>query len=273
MTDTWGILTDITLCTGCEECVKACKVENGLGCDVPRRWKRRIDDLSSTRHTTIVRQPRDRFVRQFCRHCLHPACASACIVGALRKTPEGPVVYDRDRCMGCRYCLMACPFGIPKYEWESPVPYVRKCTMCHHRIVKGRVPACVEACPEKATIFGTRSGLLAQAKNLIQREPRRYLPRVFGEKEVGGTCVLYASGIPLDFLQFRPEVKETPLPELTWAALTKVPPIVVGMTGLMAGVWWIIGRRMQLAREAAREARSASAGASPAGEKDEEKTA
>ncbi len=251
--NTAAILTDTTKCTGCESCVAACKKENELGKDRARPWKRRIDDLSSTRFTTIIRRPGGRYVRQQCWHCDEPACVSACLVGALQKTPEGPVVYDGDKCMGCRYCMMACPFGIPRYDWDEPVPYVRKCTMCYHRIKEGRQPACTEACPEGATIFGTRAEMLAIAHERIERNPDKYVGKVFGEHEVGGTSVLYISDIPLGFLAWKPELGPEPLPKLTWASLTKVPPVMVGMAGLMSGVYFIIGRRMKFQAQAALE--------------------
>ncbi len=254
MTTSYAILTDTTLCVGCEECVVACKQDNELGKDVPRRWKKRIDDLSSTRYTTILRRPGDHFVRQQCRHCVEPACVSACLVGALQKTPEGPVIYDGDKCMGCRYCMMACPYGIPRYDWEKPVPYIRKCSMCYERVKDGGKPACVEACPEEATIFGDRQELIEEARRRIRENPDKYIDKIYGETEIGGTSVIYISDIPLDFreFKFKPELGETPLPELTWAALSKVPPLALGVGGVMAGVWWIIGRRMQLAEEAKR---------------------
>jgi formate dehydrogenase iron-sulfur subunit len=249
MTARKAILTDTTRCTGCEECVKACKEEKGLGEDVARRWKERIDDLSSTRYTTMIRSPGNRFTRRQCRHCLEPACASACLVGALQKTPQGAVIYDTERCIGCRYCMMSCPYGIPRYDWEKPVPYVRKCDFCFERIEDGRQPACTEACPEDATIFGTREELLEEAHRRIAEGPGKYQPRVFGEREVGGTCVLYVSDIPLDFLGWKPNLGDEPLPELTLAALSKVPPLILGVGGLMAGVFWITHRRMKLEAE------------------------
>ncbi len=247
MTVRVGILTDTTLCTGCERCVEACKRENGLGKDLPYPWKARIDDLSSTRYTTIVRRPEDHFVRRFCRHCNEPACVSACIVGALQKTAEGPVIYDLKKCIGCRYCMMSCPYGIPRYDWAKAIPYVRKCTMCHPRLREGKPPACVEACPEKATIFGPREELLAEARRRIHGDPGRYVQTVFGETEIGGTSVLYISDIPLDFLAFKPDLGERPLPALTWQALSKVPPLIVAVGGLMTGIYWVIERRMKLA--------------------------
>ncbi len=254
----FAILTDTTLCIGCEKCVEACRSENKLGEDVPRRWKSRIDDLSSTRYTTIVRRPGSRFVRQQCRHCVDPACVSACLVGALQQPKDskgqrmGPVIYDSDRCMGCRYCMMACPYGIPRYTWEDPVPYIRKCDMCYDRVRKGGEPACVEACPEKATIFGQRDALIEEAYRRIQGSAGKYIDKVFGETEIGGTSVIYISDIPLDFLAFKPDLGNERLPELTWAALSKVPPLVLGVGAVMTGVWWIVGRRMKLAGEAAR---------------------
>lgn len=253
----FAILTDTTLCTGCEKCVEACRKENNLGKDVPRRWKSHIDDLSSTRYTTIVRckdedKPGVHFVRQQCRHCAEPACVSACLVGALQKTPEGPVIYDSAKCMGCRYCMVACPYGIPCYTWEAPIPYIRKCDMCYDRVKDGGQPACVEICPQKATIFGQRDALIAEAHRRIKDNPGRYIDKVVGETEIGGTSVIYISDIPLDFLAFSPDLGDEPLPKLTWAALSKVPPLVMGVGAVMTGVWWIVGRRMKLAEEAAR---------------------
>jgi formate dehydrogenase iron-sulfur subunit len=246
---TFAILTDTTKCTGCETCVAACKAANGLGPDQPWPWQAKIDDLSSTRFTTILRRPGPHFVRQQCRHCREPACVSACLVGALQTTDLGAVVYDSDRCMGCRYCMMACPYGIPRYEWGQPVPYVRKCTLCYQRLKEGKQPACTEACPAGATLFGTRAEMLAVAHERLREHPNQYVNRVFGEHEVGGTSVLYISDIPLGFLGWKPELGDTPLPKLTWASLTKVPPVMLGMAGLMSGLYFIIGRRMKLERE------------------------
>jgi len=159
------------------------------------------------------------------------------------------VIYDRDRCMGCRYCLVACPYGIPRYEWDKAVPLVRKCTMCYHRLQEGKQPACVEACPEHATVFGSRPDLLLEAHRRVNADPAQYVQRVYGEHEVGGTSVLYVSGFPLDFLAWKPELDARPLPELTWASLKKVPPVILLMGGVMTGVYWTISRRMKLAAQ------------------------
>lgn len=272
--ESFAILTDTTLCTGCETCVHACKQEYQLGPDRPWRWRRKIDDLSSTRFCTIIRQPGNVFVRQQCRHCHEPACASACIVGALKKEKTGAVTYDPERCMGCRYCMMACPFGVPRYSWEEVVPLVTKCILCHPRIKEGKQPACTEACPYGATIFGTRADMIAEANRRIESSPGKYYtppgatePRLYGYDDVGGLSVLYLSNISLDFYPFvwRPNLGSEPLPALTWAALSKVPPVVVGVAATMSGIYWLIGRRMKLQAEAA-AARARAAAADSNGE-------
>ena len=243
----YGILIDTTLCNGCETCIAACKKENNLGKDRPWRGQESINGLSATRWSTIVRKPGHHFVRNQCRHCLEPACVSACIVGALTKTPEGPVVYDKSKCMGCRYCMLACPYGIPRYDWDRNTPIVEKCRMCAPLLEQGKPPACVAACPEKAMLFGSREEMIREGHRRINAYPGRYQNRVWGEKEYGGTSVLLISDISLDFLSVKPGMGETSLPELSWHALKKVPGVVVGVGALMAGTYWVIGRRMKMA--------------------------
>ncbi len=242
-----AILIDTTRCKGCEECVAACKREHELGKDRPWEGQDAIDSLSPTRNCTVLRRPDDHYVLQQCRHCLEPACVSACLVGAMQKTPEGPVTYDSAKCMGCRYCLVACPYGIPRYDWDRPIPFVHKCTMCYHRLQQGKEPACVEACPENTSVFGDRDELLAEAHQRIHAAPETYLPTIYGEHEIGGTSVLYISDIPLDFLSWKPDLDRHPVPDRTWASLKKVPPIILGMGGLMTGLHWVVGRRNRIA--------------------------
>ena len=264
MMESPAILIDTTRCTGCDRCVAACKAENELGPDRLRAGQRRVDDLSATRFSTVRWLEGDHYVRQQCRHCLEPACVSACLVGAMQKTPEGPVIYDADRCMGCRYCLLACPFDVPRYDWEAAVPTVRKCTLCYPRLREEREPACVEACPEKALLFGPRPDLLREAHRRLQVHPERYLPHVYGEHEVGGTSVLMLSNFPLAELGW-PNTPDRPLPQLTWAALDKVPATVVAVSALMGGLHWIIARRMRLAAAAADTGDPQAQAAAPAG--------
>ncbi len=240
-----AILTDVTRCIGCFQCVEACVQTYNLGPDIPAPQDS-PDELSARRWTTVLNEE-GHHVRKHCRHCLEPACVSVCPVGAMEKTPEGPVIYHTNKCMGCRYCMMACPYGIPRYQWNQAVPYIRKCTLCYERLQAGQLPACVEACPEEATIFGQREELLAEAHRRLKAEPDKYIQKVYGEEEVGGTSVLYISDTPLDFLGFNGPPGQQPIPELTQAWLNWVPGITIGMTALMAGPYWIIKRRMKMA--------------------------
>lgn len=239
-----AILVDVTRCTGCNLCVDACVEANQLG-SYNKKLQDSPDGLSASRWASIVESPKGGFVRKFCRHCLDPACVSACPAGAMFRNDAGVVLYDAQKCMGCRYCMMACPFGIPRYEWESTVPLVKKCTLCHNRLEKGQLPACVETCPEQVMVFGDRDELLLQAHQRIQNNPNRYLSKVYGEFEVGGTAILYITHVPLDFLGYHGKPIEQPMPDLTWKWLGKVPSISLGVGGLMTGLLWIIGRRMQ----------------------------
>ena len=246
-----GILVDVTRCTGCDKCVDACADVNQLGSS-DFMIQQSPDGLSARRWSSIVESPEGGFVRKFCRHCLEPACVSACPVGAMYRTSEGVVMYDSQKCMGCRYCMMACPFGIPRYEWESPAPLVQKCTLCYGRLEHGLLPACVETCPEGVLTFGERSELLAIANQRLQEAAHIYLPKIYGAYEVGGTAVMYISHVPLDFLGYHGAPEDEPRPELTWAWLSKVPAISIGVAGLMTGLFWIIERRVaaDLARNA-----------------------
>ncbi|MEJ2495025.1 MAG: 4Fe-4S dicluster domain-containing protein [Ignavibacteriaceae bacterium] len=243
-----AILTDVTKCIGCLKCVSACKETNNLEMDVPRVWQKN-DGLSAENWTSIIRKPDKNYVRKQCRHCLEPACASACPVGALHKTKSGAVVYDSDKCLGCRYCMMACPYGIPRYDWDQAVPYVRKCILCYDRIKKGEQPACTQACPEGATIFGERKELLKIAHKRIKDNPGKYINKVWGEHEVGGTSVLYLSGIDLGFLSYGTNLGNKPLPEMTAPAMKSVPFAFVGMGGFMLGLNWIIRRRIEFSKQ------------------------
>ncbi len=239
-----AILTDVTKCIGCRECVMACKQVNQLESEIPRRWTKE-DGLSARNWTSIIERSGGEYVRKQCRHCLEPACTEACPVGALHKTPEGAVVYDSNKCLGCRYCMMACPYGIPRYDWDKQIPYVRKCILCIDRLREGKQPACTEACPVEATIFGDRDNLIVLAKQRIRESPGRYIDKVWGEDEVGGSSVLYISNIDLSFLTYGRPLGEVPLPARTRPAMSAVLPTFATMFGTMAGLGWIIGRRMQ----------------------------
>jgi formate dehydrogenase iron-sulfur subunit len=266
-----SILTDVTKCIGCEECVTACKKINGLRMeDAPPRIGGTPDGLSADRWTSVIRRPGNHFVRKQCRHCLHPACVSVCPVGALQKTLEGPVIYDKSLCMGCRYCMVSCPYGIPHYEWSAVAPSVRKCSLCYPFLSSGKIaaPACVTACPTKASIFGTRAQMLDEAKHRLAADPKKYVQRIWGERQVGGTSVLYISDISLNFLGWQDSryLHDEPLPESTWAALKAVPFEFFGVGALMGGIYWIIERRRKLALDEAGSPLNADGGKGDHGE-------
>lgn len=246
-----AILIDVTRCIGCRACVAACMERHGVEGDPAE-----VRGLSARHQTTLNEPAKDVHVRRLCMHCLEPSCASVCPVGALHKSPEGPVTYDATRCLGCRYCIQACPFNVPRYEWDQAVPAVSKCDMCAERQAQGQLPACVEACPMEAALFGPRDELLAEAHRRIAAEPGKYVDRVYGEHEVGGTSVLFLSAVPFEELDFPANLAQVPLPKLTGEALERVPGIVwVGGT-LLWGIWWITHRREEVARaeaEASRE--------------------
>jgi formate dehydrogenase iron-sulfur subunit len=237
-----AILTDLTRCIGCRACVYACKEINGL----PKHSADRLNAQT----WTIVERRAGLNVRRHCMHCLDPACASVCPVAALHKTPDGPVVYEEDRCIGCRYCMVACPFHVPKYEWEKALPRVQKCILCSEkRFRKGKQPACTEVCPAKATLFGDRDALIREAHGRIQTHPDRYVDHIYGLEEAGGTSVLYLSSVRFEDLGFPMGLDREPYPRLTWNILSKIPN-VVGVGGiLMFGIWWIVNRRMELQRK------------------------
>jgi formate dehydrogenase iron-sulfur subunit len=255
----FSILTDVTRCIGCEECVAACKRTNHTGSDAPYRWQRDPSDLSSTRWTTLARAPKGRFVRVHCRHCLDPACAAACPVGALKHNPDGAVTYNPTICMGCRYCMVACPFAMTRYEWESATPRVRKCILCHEAVLSGRLdqPACTAACPTHATIFGERSALLAEAKRRIAERPALYLDHIWGEHEVGGTSVLYISDVDLSTAGWPARLGDDARPVLAREVLHTVPFTFVGVTAAMYGIQWTLERRRKVA-EAERQEKAGS---------------
>lgn len=237
-----GLLLDFTRCIGCQECEKACAEENHLPDDPP-------EDKLNYKNFTVVLQRNGLYFRKMCMHCEHPVCESVCPVAALKKTEIGPVIYFPSKCMGCRYCMMACPFQVPKYEWDKPIPIIRKCIMCSHRLEEGRDTACAWVCPTGASRFGERDYLIEIAHKRIQTFPDRYIHKVYGETEVGGTCVLMLSSIPFEELGFRTDLPEYELPELTGTVLRRIPNVVITGGLLLGGISWLVNRRMTLEQE------------------------
>ncbi len=220
--DAVGLLYDATRCIGCKACMVKCKEANDLPPDpgpIPGSLYDAPIDLNATTKNVIKLYKEDgriSYMKAQCMHCVDPACASVCMISALHKGRYGIVEYDPGKCVGCRYCQVACPFNVPKYEWGKAFPKIVKCEMCRHRLAQGKLPACVEVCPREAVVFGRYEDLLSDAKARQAREPGRYNPRVYGEKEIGGTQVLYlaAAGIPFEKLGL-PALGEKPVPEFT----------------------------------------------------------
>ena len=217
--DAVGLLYDATLCIGCKTCMVACNEANHLPADTtfsPAGLYHRPVDLSA-RAKTVIKLYRSEneqsFMKAQCMHCVDPACASACMLGALQKRQFGIVSYDPTLCVGCRYCEVACPFNVPKFQWSSAAPQIVKCELCKERLADGKEPACTAVCPRNAVIFGKRSELLTEAKRRIAAHPDRYVPKVYGETDGGGTQVLYLSHIPFEKLGL-PALGDEPAPQL-----------------------------------------------------------
>ncbi len=239
-----SMLVDTTRCIGCRACVRACGRANRLTAapgpaDDPGPGLRQA--TAWNRWTTVNREGPDDgppvFVKRQCLHCLEPACASVCPVGALHQTDLGPVIYRAERCIGCRYCMVACPFDVPRFEWDNGLtPVISKCQFCFQdRLLQGLQPACAEACPTGALKFGSRADLLFEAHARIHARPERYHPDVYGEDEAGGTTWLYLSATPFDRLGFRTDLERGPLPSLTWMVIARIPA-VAGTLAVLFGL-------------------------------------
>jgi Fe-S-cluster-containing dehydrogenase component len=216
--DAVGLLYDTTLCIGCKTCVVACREANGLAPETG--WSGGLYDVPNDldEHTKNVIKLYDdgqqrSYMKAQCMHCVDPACANACMLGAFKKREYGIVTYDVNLCIGCRYCEVACPYNVPKFQWSSATPRMVKCELCNHRLAEGKIPACVEVCPRKAVIFGKRDDLLQEAKRRLAENPGKYVPKVFGETDGGGTQCLYLSHVPFEKLGL-PALGEESTPSL-----------------------------------------------------------
>lgn len=260
-----GVLFDSVLCVGCRSCEAACNKVNELPIpDRPFTDKAVLDETrrpTSKAYTVVNKYPnqistKETLYRKIqCNHCLEPACASVCFVKALKKTKEGPVVYDPSVCVGCRYCMIACPFEIPSYEYDKVfTPRVMKCTMCYPRIIDGKLPGCVESCPTEALTYGKRTDLLFIARERLRKFPHRYVQHIYGENEMGGTNWLYLSGVPFKQIGMREDLGITPAPKFTSGALSGVP-IVAGLWPvLLLGIYAMSQRKEKIFKEEKEEA-------------------
>lgn len=252
----YAVLVDLTKCIGCRRCEWACNEWNKN----PNRPLKEFEESKDRKPSVFDRIRRTHagqftvvnrfydgqkpvYVKKQCMHCAEPACEASCFVAAFKKTPHGAVLYNPSLCVGCRYCMIACPFDIPAYEYYDPItPQITKCTMCFDRITEGKVPACVEICSADVMKFGPRSEILKLAHETINNNPERYIKHVYGEHEAGGTNWLYISGVPFEKLGFS-KLDKTPIPEYSKNFLFTVKVLeIVAAAPLVWGAYYMISR-------------------------------
>lgn len=285
-----GILFDATLCIGCKSCMVNCKLYNSVpggalyskGMKEPpydlinseRIWDaakdlsgKTLNIIKAYRHGSGENKDAEvdgySFIKQHCLHCISPACVSTCPVAALKKDPiNGVVYYVENRCIGCRYCMLACPFRIPKFEWDRAFPQIRKCELCRHRFEEGKYSACCEFCPTGASIFGKVVDLRKEAQRRLTLKPgteyafpiqtvnssntsirrvSRYVNYIYGIEE--GTQYLLLAGVPFELLGFSKNINGKALPDLTWAYISKIPSIIAGVILGGTAIWAFTHRK------------------------------
>ena len=279
-----GILFDSVRCIGCLSCEDSCDEVNG---PQKRKWsakehkgfRKPPEGLSADKwlHMTahplplepnaarkqfnwddayeLAEEGQYTYARHACMHCVEPTCVSVCPVGALETHGSGAVTYVKEKCMGCRYCMMACPFFIPKWEWHERYPYIRKCTMCQERQKQGEGPNCAENCPGNddgpALVFGDRDELLFEAQSRIHEKRDVYYPHVFGKDEIGGTSVLYlmSKGLSPEAIDFPANLAPRSIPDRSSGPMSTVPYWALGLGAMFGGLYWIVQRRDQVMAE------------------------
>ena len=246
-----GVLVDLTKCFGCGSCTVACKMYNN------NKW---IEDRAPTsgekatladENWTVIQKCRIdketgqninasadtsgneewRYVKRQCLHCKEPACVSSCFATAFRKNESGAITYYPNLCVGCRYCMLACPFSIPKFEWSKAIPVLTKCMMCSSRIENGDAPACVTVCPTNVMKFGEQEELLKEAKEILAGD-KRYVQHIYGEEEAGGTAWIYISDKPFEELGFKMNVPKRSIPAYTKNYMHNTP--------IFGGIWFVV---------------------------------
>ncbi|MBT8380636.1 MAG: 4Fe-4S dicluster domain-containing protein [Ignavibacteria bacterium] len=255
--DRMGVLVDTTVCIGCRRCEWVCKKTH----DIPAG---EIESYSEESVFSKMRRPgnegytkvnrydnyqnpsRPINVKVQCMHCDQPACVSACIVGAFSKKEDGSVVWDSNKCIGCRYCMVACPFQIPTFEYENALnPDIHKCDFCAERTEEGLLPACVDICPVEALTYGKRRDLIEVAEKRIKLYPDRYIDKIYGFTEVGGTSWMYLANTEFEKLDF-PNLRDNPAPGVSESIQHGifayfVPPI--SLYALLGGIMWVTKKK------------------------------
>ena len=237
-TEFYGVLYDSNICIGCGACETACATAHGLPEpeDKPEAGiVRKTSEKQRCAINSYETSEGEVYVRNQCMHCNQPACVAACLTKAMYKTKEGPVIWRENKCMGCRYCMVSCPFDVPKFEYGSTNPKIQKCDMCYDRIMEGEIPVCVETCGD-ALYFGTRRELIAEARRRIAEEPGLYIDSIYGEQTAGGTGYLYLSPVVHNELGFDTRIQDSSYPALTKSFLYSVPAVDVLVPSLLLGI-------------------------------------
>jgi formate dehydrogenase iron-sulfur subunit len=251
--DRMGVLVDTTVCIGCRRCEWACKKAHDLPAgdiesysdeSVFKQMRRPGNDgyTRVNRYENVWGSKKPTNVKVQCMHCDKPACVSACIVGAFSKQENGSVIWDTDMCIGCRYCMVACPFQIPTFEYDKALqPDINKCDFCYERTKDGLLPACVEICPVEALTYGKRRDLIEIADKRVKLYPDRYIDKIYGFTEVGGTSWMYLANTEFEKLEF-PKLSDSPAPGVSESIQAGifayfVPPIA--LYSLLGGIMWI----------------------------------
>jgi formate dehydrogenase iron-sulfur subunit len=242
----YGFLIDVSYCIDCRACNVSCSVQNEVSMTSTRIWMKGSGVVGEFPNLQSYTAP------FHCMHCNDPSCVSACTVGALQRDDDGIVQYDDDRCIGCRYCVYACPFGVPNMDLDERFPLIVKCDMCGERLAEGEQPACAATCPPGAIKFGLRQDMLDEAYRRIDEQPGKYVNHVYGEHENGGTSTFYISPVPFEELDF-PIAGETS-PAYYNRLVTHGTPTVAGAVALgLTGTYLTINNLKQEAAEEAAE--------------------
>jgi Fe-S-cluster-containing dehydrogenase component len=239
-----GVLVDTTRCIGCRSCEEACAAAHDL--PVPDTADESVfkakRDTSITQLTVVNRFETNKgiiFVKKQCMHCGQPSCVAACIVKAMKKHEDGAVTWETN-CMGCRYCMVSCPFDIPKFEYNSWNPKILKCNLCwEQRLAKGDIPACVDACPAETLLFGKKRELVAEARRRIYLEPKKYVDYIYGENDVGGTSWIYLSAVPFEQIGFKMDLGTVAYPEYTTGFLYTEPIALILLPAFLMGLSYL----------------------------------
>jgi formate dehydrogenase iron-sulfur subunit len=255
----YGLLIDETRCTGCRGCQIACKQWNDLPGEETHQSGVYTNPPSLNANTYLMIDFKEvetdgelkwSFLNRRCMHCEDPACVSACPVQALTKREDGPVLWNEDRCIGCRYCMVACPFHVPTFTWDAGLfgggAKIRKCNLCVDRIDNGLEPACVKTCPTGTLMFGERDQLIGVAQERLAANPQKYNGEgIYGLNQVGGTTALYISHISFEQMGL-PKVGTKKASDVSEKIMTSTPFVAVGWAGILSGIWWVMRRRNRM---------------------------